>query len=133
MEATQSKRTIYLIIISSILWLFFVVYWMFSAPNDIATRDNQDEIITETNNIINTTDELPIACSQILTLLNCMISSPQLSGDKEWINQYYQKLISERNIMTDTALLEWECTKQYNYIQWLQESWYQQIIQSCNK
>lgn len=132
MEATQSKRTIYLIIISSVLWLFFVIYWMFGTSSDIA-KDNQDEIITDTNNIINTTDELPIKCSQTLTLLNCMISSPQLSGDKEWINQYYQKLISERNIITDTTLLEWECAKQYNYIQWLQETWYQQIIQSCSK
>ncbi len=129
METTQSKRTIYFLIISAILWVIFVLYWMFATPND-ATNDEQ-EIISVTNDIINTTDSLPTQCSQSLELLNCMISSPQLSGDKEWINQYYQKLISERNIITDRPSLESECIKQYNYIQGLQETWYQQIIQSC--
>jgi len=94
---------------------------------------DQTEIITDTNDIINTTDSLPIQCTQALTLLDCMISSPNLSGDKEWINQYYQKLISEWNIITDTTTLESECTKQYNYIQWIQDTWYQQIIQSCSQ
>lgn len=132
METTQSKRPIYIIIICSILWLFFVIYWMFN-KNTSSNMVDEVEIITDTNDIINTTDSLPIKCTQSLTLLDCMISSPNLSWDKEWINQYYQKLISEWNIITDTTILESECTKQYNYIQWIQDTWYQQIIQSCSQ
>jgi hypothetical protein len=131
METPQSKRPIYIIIICASLWLLFVVYWMLT-EKDWPIVD-QTEIITDTNDIINTTDSLPIKCTQALTLLDCMISSPNLSGDKEWINQYYQKLISEWNIITDTTALESECTKQYNYIQWIQDTWYQQIIQSCSQ
>ncbi len=131
METSQSKRPIYIIIICASLWLFFVVYWILSEKNSPII--DQTEIITDTNDIINTTDSLPIKCTQALTLLDCMISSPNLSGDKEWINQYYQKLISEWNIITDTTVLELECTKQYNYIQWIQDTWYQQIIQSCSQ
>jgi hypothetical protein len=40
---------------------------------------DQTEIITDTNDIINDTDSLPMKCTQALTLLNCMISSPNLS------------------------------------------------------
>lgn len=131
METRQSKRPIYIIIICASLWLFFVVYWMLTEKNWPIV--DQTEIITDTNDIINTTDSLPMKCTQALTLLDCMISSPNLSGDKEWINQYYQKLISEWNIIIDITALESECTKQYNYIQWIQDTWYQQIIQSCSQ
>ncbi len=130
MENSQSKRPIYIMIICSILWLFFVLYWMFTEKNP--SIDNSDTI-TATNNIISTIDSLPIQCAQALTLLDCIISSPNLSGDTEWINQYYQKLISEWNIIIDTTTLESECIKQYNYIQWIQDTWYQQIIQSCSQ
>jgi hypothetical protein len=92
-----------------------------------------DELsLIETNNILDSIDNLPSSCAATLQLLDCMISSPKLSGDKEWINQYYLKLISEWNIITDKTTIENACTTQYNYIQWLQETWYQEIIQECN-
>ena len=81
METSQSKQPIYIIIICATVGLFFVVYWMLSDEN--SSIENQTEIITDTNDIINTTDSLPIQCTQALSLLNCMISSPNLSGDKE--------------------------------------------------
>jgi len=54
---------------------------MFTERN--LTIVDETEIITDTNDIINTTDSLPMKCTQALTLLDCMISSPNLSGDKE--------------------------------------------------
>lgn len=131
MNTTSSKWIIYSLILIGFLWIFFVIYWMTNQTEIVTTNEAQDTIITETNNIINTTDDLPIICTNTLSLLNCMISSDSLSGDKEWINQYYQKLISEWNIITDDTILENQCTQQYNYIQWLQATWYQSIIQSC--
>ncbi len=131
MNTTWSKWIIYSLIVIGFLWIFFVIYWMTNQADTVVTNETQDTIITETNNIINTTEDLPIICTNTLSLLNCMISSDSLSGDKEWINQYYQKLISEWNIITDDTTLEKQCTQQYNYIQWLQVTWYQSIIQSC--
>ncbi len=131
MNTTWSKWIIYSLIVIGFLWIFFVIYWMTNQADTVVTNETQDTIITETNNIINTTEDLPIICTNTLSLLNCMISSDSLSGDKEWINQYYQKLISEWNIITDDSTLEKQCTQQYNYIQWLQVTWYQSIIQSC--
>lgn len=131
MNTTWSKLIIYSLIIIGFLWIFFVIYWMTSQSDTVITNETQDTIITETNNIINSTEDLPIICTNTLSLLDCMISSNSLSGDKEWINQYYQKLISEWNIITDDSLLEQQCTQHYNYIQWLQVTWYQSIIQSC--
>ena len=131
MNTTWSKWIIYSLIIIGFLWIFFVIYWMTNQSDKVITNETQDTIITETNNIINSTENLPIICTNTLSLLDCMISSNSLSGDKEWINQYYQKLISEWNIITDDSLLEQQCTQHYNYIQWLQVTWYQSIIKSC--
>lgn len=127
----NSKWLIYSLIIIWFLWIFFVLNWIFNSETENSLNYEQDEIITTTNDILTTTESLPVVCWSTLSLLNCMISSPQLSWDKEWINQYYQKLISERNTITNNDSLEKECKQQYNYIQWLKESWYQEIIQSC--
>lgn len=131
MESSQSKLPIYLIILCSLLWLFFVLYWMLSEQD--TSVNNQIEAPIQTNNIISMKESLPVECTQALNLLNCVISWANIGGDKQWINEYYQKLISERNIINDIKLLKSECTKQYNYIQSIQNTWYQQIIQSCNK
>lgn len=129
-DTLREKRQIYLLILIWIIWIFFVSYWVFKESWKI-TWNTEQNIISDTNDIISNVESLPEICNQTLSLLNCMISSPQLSWDKEGINQYYQKLISEWNITTDSSILESKCTQQYTYIQWLQETWYQQIIKSC--
>jgi hypothetical protein len=129
MDSIRNKRQIYWLVIVWFLWLIFVWYWIITTSSNNWTIE--EETISNTNDILSNIDSLPNICNNTLSLLNCMISSPQLSWDKEGINQYYQKLMSERNIITDKNILQSECTQQYKYIQSLQETWYQQIIQSC--
>ena len=115
MDSIRNKRQIYWLIIVWFLWLIFVWYWIITTSSNNWTIE--EETISDTNDILSSIDSLPDICNNTLSLLNCMISSTQLSWDKEGINQYYQKLMSERNIITDKNILQSECTQQYNYIQ----------------
>jgi hypothetical protein len=136
MEPSQPKWPIYIFITCCLVWLIFVLYRIFDSDHIIDATITDTIIPTNniiTNNTITSTKSLPEICTTSIKLLNCIINKSKLSWDQEAINEYYQKLISERNTINDKSTLEPQCTKQYNYILSLNTTWYQQIILSCSQ
>lgn len=129
MENNTNKKIILAVIIIGIVWLVWVLYRMFTDNNmsDII----EEEIITTTNDLLDTTSTLPIQCQKTMEVFNCLLSSLELSWEAEGINQYYQQLIGQRNTITDDNTLLSECKAQYKYITSLQATWYQDVIKQC--
>lgn len=130
MENNTNKKIIFALIVIGIIWLAWVLYRMFTDNNNVSDII-EEEILTTTNNLLDTTSTLPIQCQKTMEVFNCLLSSPELSGESEGINQYYQQLIGQRNTITDDNALLSECTAQYKYITSLQATWYQDIIKEC--
>lgn len=110
------------------VWFVIVLAWLLWAFTSIK---QEDVPVISTNNIIEQNSILPQVCQNTITLMNCIISSDQLSWEIAIINQSYQQILSEWNILTDQIILEQSCTTQYQYMTNLTEQPYQSIIQSC--
>lgn len=127
METTRAKRPLYLLIASATIGLFFVLYWMLSE-----NTPNLEEKPRSTINILSNKESLPPQCVQTLDVLNCVITSTE-TKDKESINQYYQRIVSEWNLIIDQKILVNDCTKQYEYLLSITDPSYQKTIALCNK
>ena len=110
------------------VWFVIVLAWLLWAFTSIK---QEDVPVISTNNIIEQNSILPQVCQNTIALMNCIISSDQLSWEIAIINQSYQQILSEWNILTDQIILEQSCTTQYQYMTNLTEQPYQSIIQSC--
>ena len=110
------------------VWFVIVLAWLLWAFSSIK---QEDVPVISTNNIIEQNSILPQVCQNTIGLMNCIISSDQLSWEIAIINQSYQQILSEWNILTDQKILEQSCTTQYQYMTNLTEQPYQSIIQSC--
>lgn len=107
-----------------LVWWWYMI-WRSLTPSD----DDISPIVTQ--DILEDTISLPPICQDTLSLLNCMMWHEGLIAEQWSLNQYYQQLISQRNIIETTDLITQECTSQYRYISTLQYTGYTQVIQSC--
>lgn len=89
-------------------WLI-VRNWNTSIPSD--------EIVSlPTNEIIESKSSLPVICQDTIVTMDCLLSKLPDTEDRQSLNLYYQKTISERNIL-DNKQLEKACTSQRRYLQ----------------
>lgn len=119
-----NKLSIYWIIGSATLILIIVISWLLGAFEN----ENQDRILIQTNQIINS-QSLPTICQDVMSLMNCLIT--QTTWWQNSLQQSYQQLLSERNIITDTVRLESTCSQHYSHLMSLQDTWYTALIESC--
>lgn len=123
-----NNSSIYMIIWWASVALILVIAWLLGA----FSRE-WDPIVPNipTNNIIDSSQSLPQSCQNVISLMNCVVDSEQLSWSQSSLNQAYKQLLSEWNVITDTNRLNNVCTTQYNYLLSIEENSYKTLIQSC--
>lgn len=123
----RSKLSIYLLSIGALASLVVLISRLLGAFGE-----KQEKVIT-TNDIKVEKTLLPQACKDSMNIMSCILSSDKLSGSQDTMNESYQQLLSEWNTITDQSLLTEKCSSYYTYLLSLQETWYQQIIDSCQE
>ena len=66
-----------------------------------------------------------------MKIMSCIMTSEKLPGSLDTINESYQQLLSEWNVIPDATILEWKCSSYYDYMLSVKDTGYQEIIQSC--
>ena len=115
--------------------IYLLIWWALASLIVIVARMlgsfNIQEKAIVTNDIKTSMDVMPQSCRDSMKIMWCLLSSDQLSGSQGNINEWYQQLLSEWNTITNQELLNSKCSYYYDYLLSLQESGYQNIIQSC--
>ncbi len=125
-----NKLSAYLLIWWTSIILILLIAWLLGAFH------SDPKIIVpniQTNKIVEHTISLPESCQNTLALMNCIMTSPSLSGASENLWQSYAQLISEWNVITDPQQLDATCMEHYTYLLSLEDTTYQQVIQSCQQ
>ena len=123
----NNKTLIYLLIWWATVALIGVISRLLGSFNN---NNNQSDDI-RVNNIKQQEKSLPQACKDYMKIMSCIMTSEKLSGSLDTINESYQQLLSEWNIINDATILEWKCSSYYDYMLSVQDTGYQEIIQSC--
>ena len=123
----NNKTLIYLLIWWATVALIGVISRLLGSFNN---NNNQSDDI-RVNNIKQQEKSLPQACKDYMKIMSCIMTSEKLSGSLDTINESYQQLLSEWNIITDATILEWKCSSYYDYMLSVKDTGYQEIIQSC--
>lgn len=116
-----------IIIIGSVglIWMFWLIVKNWN------TSPSSDEIVSlPTNEIIESKSSLPVICQDTIVTMDCLLSKLPDTEDHQSLNLYYQKTISERNIL-DNKQLEKACTSQKKYLQNLEWT-YKDLIKLCD-
>lgn len=82
-----------------------------------------------TNEIIADQSSLPQSCRNVMNLMMCLLDRDDFLPGSESLAESYQKLVSERNTMTQKIQLDESCKQHYQHLTNL--SVYQDYLDQC--